>query len=123
MSPDSVPATTDEIVTATRTWLERAVIGLNLCPFAKAVHVQNRIRYFVSSAQSTAELLEDLAQELHALHAADPNERETTLLLLKWEELLLLKNTNKNQCHCSYYGAELYIQLCVIRNTNSCLAV
>ena len=81
MSPDSVPATTDEIVTATRTWLERAVIGLNLCPFAKAVHVQNRIRYCVSQAQSSTELLEDLTRELHALHAADPNERETTLLI------------------------------------------
>ncbi|MDP1680246.1 MAG: DUF1415 domain-containing protein [Burkholderiales bacterium] len=74
-------ATADEVVAATRTWLERAVIGLNLCPFAKAVHVQNRIRFCVSKAQSTAALLEDLSKELRALHAADPNECETTLLI------------------------------------------
>jgi len=81
MNAAGAPATTDEIIAATRTWLETAVIGLNLCPFAKAVHVQNRIRYCVSNAQTTAELLEDLAKELRALHAADPNECETTLLI------------------------------------------
>ena len=30
----------------TRQWLERAVIGLNLCPFAKAVHVKGQIQGF-----------------------------------------------------------------------------
>ena len=74
-------ATADEISTATRIWLERAVIGLNLCPFAKAVHVHQRIRYQVSPAHTTADLLEDLGTELHALHAADPNQCETTLLI------------------------------------------
>ena len=74
-------ATADEVVAATRIWLERAVIGLNLCPFAKAVHIHQQVRYCVSNAQSTAALLEDLAKELRALHAADPNECETTLLI------------------------------------------
>lgn len=74
-------ATADEIIAATRIWLERAVIGLNLCPFAKAVHVHQRIRYYVSPAQTTADLLEDLSKELHALHAADPEQCETTLLI------------------------------------------
>lgn len=81
MNAEGVFATTDEIVAATQTWLERAVIGLNLCPFAKAVHVHQRVRYCVSSAQTTAALLEDLTSELHALHAADPNQCETTLLI------------------------------------------
>lgn len=81
MNTESLPTSTEEIVTATRTWLEKAVIGLNLCPFAKAVHVHNRIRYFVSPAETTADLLEDLASELHALHAADISECETTLLI------------------------------------------
>ena len=71
----------DEIIAATRTWLEKAVIGLNLCPFAKVVHVQNRVRYFVSAAQSTADLLDDLVSELHILKAADADECETTLLI------------------------------------------
>ncbi len=74
-------ANAEEVVAATRIWLERAVIGLNLCPFAKAVHVHQRVRYRVSSAQTTADLLEDLSSELHALHAADPNDCETTLLI------------------------------------------
>ena len=71
----------DEIVAATRIWLERAVIGLNLCPFAKAVYVQQRVRFCVSEASTTADLLEDLARELRALHEADPNVCETTLLI------------------------------------------
>jgi hypothetical protein len=71
----------DEIIAATRTWLERAVIGLNLCPFAKAVHVHNRVRYYVSGAHSTAELLDDLVSELSTLKAAAPDECETTLLI------------------------------------------
>ena len=73
--------TPDEIISATRDWLEQAVIGLNLCPFAKAVHVHQRVRFCVSPAQTTADLLEDLARELHALHTADSNECETTLLI------------------------------------------
>jgi hypothetical protein len=71
----------EEIIAATRTWLERAVIGLNLCPFAKAVHLHNRIRYVVSDARSSARLLEDLMAELRALDAADPAQCETTLLI------------------------------------------
>ena len=71
----------DKIIAATRTWLERAVIGLNLCPFAKPVHLHNRIRYFVSAAQSPQQLLEDLMAELNALDIADPEQCETTLLI------------------------------------------
>jgi uncharacterized protein len=51
----------------TQRWLERAVIGLNLCPFAKAVHVKGLIRYAVSEAASPAELLSDLKNELNSL--------------------------------------------------------
>jgi hypothetical protein len=72
---------TEEVVAATRTWLEKAVIGLDLCPFAKPVHLSNRIRYFVSGARAQARLLDDLMAELHALDAADPAQCETTLLI------------------------------------------
>lgn len=71
----------DQIVAATRSWLEIAVIGLNLCPFAKAVHAGNRVRFQVSTARSTEALLSDLAEELQALQAADPQVIETTLLI------------------------------------------
>jgi hypothetical protein len=71
----------DAIIAKTRIWLERAVIGLNLCPFAKSVHVNQRVRYFVSRAQYTDELLDDISSELSALHEADPDVCETTLLI------------------------------------------
>src|SRR5882672_5870748 len=71
----------DEAVVATRTWLEKAVIGLNLCPFARPVHLHDRIRYCVSAAQSASALVEDLMTELRALAAADPMLCETTLLI------------------------------------------
>jgi uncharacterized protein len=71
----------EDFVAVTRTWLEKAVIGLNLCPFAKPVHLNNRIRYFVSDARWPARLLEDLMAELRALDAADPAQCETTLLI------------------------------------------
>ncbi len=65
----------------TQQWLERAVIGLNLCPFAKSVHVNGRIRYLVSAAATPELLLKDLAHELLSLQRADPDEQETTLLI------------------------------------------
>jgi hypothetical protein len=66
---------------STRLWLERVVIGLGLCPFAKAVQSKNQIRYVVSEATTTAALREDLARELLALSASDPEEVDTTLLI------------------------------------------
>lgn len=65
----------------TRHWLERAVIGLNLCPFAKAVHVKEQIRWVESSAEDPEQLLQDLVRELQFLAAADPATVETTLLI------------------------------------------
>ncbi|MEP6907022.1 MAG: DUF1415 domain-containing protein [Pseudoxanthomonas sp.] len=66
----------------TRRWLERAVIGLNLCPFAKAVHAKGQVHYAVSSAAGWRELGADLVRELDDLVRADPQQRETTLLML-----------------------------------------
>lgn len=71
------------VVEATVRWLERAVIGLNLCPFAKAMHVRQRIRYVVSAADEQSILLEELAHELKALAQpeAGSGQFETTLLI------------------------------------------
>jgi hypothetical protein len=76
--------TTEQVIAATRTWLERAVIGLNLCPFAKAVQVKNQIRYAVSLAAEPAALRAELADELRQLAAADPALHDTTLLIHPW---------------------------------------
>jgi len=71
----------DEVIAATRGWIERAVIGLNLCPFAKAVYVRERIRYTVSEARSVEALLEDLVRELQYLAEVPPEKIDTTLLI------------------------------------------
>jgi hypothetical protein len=70
-----------EITAATKEWLEKAVIGLNLCPFAKAVYIREQIRYVVSEAETPEALLADLLGELRTLAAADPEEIDTTLLI------------------------------------------
>lgn len=69
------------VIAATRVWLVRAVIGLNLCPFAKAVHARGQIHYAVSPATTAPVLLEALVQELQDLVALDPATRDTTLLM------------------------------------------
>lgn len=71
----------DPIIAATRTWLEKAVIGLNLCPFATAVYLNNQVRFVVSKALHLDGFLEDLDRELDFLAAVDPNQVETTLLI------------------------------------------
>ena len=73
--------TNETIVAATQDWLEKAVIGLNLCPFAKAVHVKKQIRYVVSAATTEEALLEELMSELRHLQATDPEALDTTLLI------------------------------------------
>lgn len=63
-------------------WLERAVIGLNLCPFARGVHARGQVRWAVSAATATDDILAELAQELTLLDQADPLQHDTTLLVL-----------------------------------------
>ena len=71
----------EDVIAAVRQWIEKAVIGLNLCPFAKAVYAKNQVRYVVSHAPHLDGLLEDLDRELDYLAAADPGEIDTTLLI------------------------------------------
>lgn len=71
----------EAVLRDTRQWVERAVIGLNLCPFAKAVHVKGQVHYAVSEAADPRALLADLGAQLDALVSLDAGERETTLLV------------------------------------------
>lgn len=65
----------------TQRWLERAVIGLNLCPFAKAVHVRGQIHYAVYLPDEEGGLIDMLLDEAHALAARSATERDTTLVI------------------------------------------
>lgn len=73
---------TETVVADTRRWVERAVVGLNLCPFAKAPHVKGLVHYAVFSGQDRQALLRLLRDELLALAEADPQQRETSLLIV-----------------------------------------
>ena len=68
-------------IAETRAWVDRAVIGLNLCPFAKAPQVKGQVRYALSVATDPAALLADLVAELESLAEAPAERIETTLLV------------------------------------------
>jgi hypothetical protein len=74
-------ASPDAAVAEVRAWVDRAVIGLNLCPFAKAVQVKRLIRYVGTDATNTDALREALVAELERLRDTDAATLETTLLV------------------------------------------
>ncbi len=65
----------------TRHWIEQAVIGLNLCPFARAVYAKNQLRIVVSQARHVDAFLDQLDAELDLLKHTPPEEIDTTLLV------------------------------------------
>jgi uncharacterized protein len=75
---------TDDIIAGTRRWLERAVIGLNLCPFAEGAYRGGRVRFHVSEQRSASGLLTEFRAELALLCRADPGQCETTLVIHPW---------------------------------------
>jgi len=79
IAPDELSDAT--VVEDTRRWVQRAVIGLNLCPFAKSVEVKGQVHYAVSRAIGFKDLLIDLKNELNDLEALDAIARDTTLLI------------------------------------------
>ena len=85
-NPSATPMPQDaaddaSVIKRTRAWVDRAVIGLNLCPFAKAPQAKGQVRYVVSRAGDPAALLADLIRELETLAEANPEKIETTLLI------------------------------------------
>jgi uncharacterized protein len=71
----------DEVLAAMRLWIEKAVIGLELCPFARQVYVRDQVRFVVSDAKHLDAFLEQLDEELDLLATADPAKIDTTLLI------------------------------------------
>jgi uncharacterized protein len=79
--PYDVPPDDCLVVAETRAWVRRAVVGLNLCPFAKAPMVKGQIRYVVCESGDAQGLLDALCEQMHALAQADPSLHETTLVI------------------------------------------
>lgn len=71
----------EAVVARTAGWVERVVIGLNLCPFARPVQLRGQVRYVVSAAETVAELRGDLTQQLLTLRDTPAEQLETTLLI------------------------------------------
>ena len=65
----------------TQAWLTRAVVGLNLCPFAKAVMAKGQVRYVVTELTEPEQVLKLLQSEMQTLVVADPDTLDTTLLI------------------------------------------
>ena len=73
--------TDEQVLADTRRWLERAVIGLNLCPFARAVYAKNQVRIVVSRARHLDAFLDELDAELDWLQTIPAEQIDTTLLV------------------------------------------
>jgi len=68
-----------EIAQQTKNWIEKVVIGLNFCPFAKREVLRDTIRYVVSDKKNLEEVLLEFIEELKFLDNNDS--AETTLLI------------------------------------------
>ncbi len=71
----------DTVLADTRRWIEKAVIGLNLCPFARALYVKNQVRIVVSRARHLDAFLDELDRELDLLVNTPADQIDTTLLV------------------------------------------
>jgi uncharacterized protein len=81
MRHSDMTLTDEETLANTRRWIEKAVIGLNLCPFARAVYVKNQVRIVVSHARYLDAFLDELDAELTLLKDTSAEEIDTTLLV------------------------------------------
>jgi hypothetical protein len=81
MPPALTPDQERTAIEDTQKWLLEAVVGLNLCPFAKAVVVKDMVRYRVCASAEPADVLAMLREELQHLAEADPDQLDTTLLI------------------------------------------
>lgn len=74
----------EHIIALTREWVEQAVIGLNLCPFANSVFRKNQIAFQVSHAQTTDALWQDLLAASETMLSTPADQMDTLLLIHPW---------------------------------------
>jgi hypothetical protein len=74
-------AAEDRVRDVTLSWVERAVVGLNLCPFAEAPLRSGAIRVVVSAATDELGLLADTDEQCALLLDARKEDVATTLLV------------------------------------------
>lgn len=72
----------EQILNDVNQWLDKVVIGLNLCPFAARPYQQKQIRFTISQCETDACLLEELQNELNLLAETKAEKIETTLLIV-----------------------------------------
>lgn len=65
----------------TRAWIERVVVGLNLCPFAAHPLAKGRVRIVATLSDALPDLIQLLTQEMASLVSRDPAAVETTLVV------------------------------------------
>jgi hypothetical protein len=82
--PVAVTPSSQQVLAETRAWVDRVVIGLNLCPFAKAVQARDQVRYVVSGATDAGTLLDELRDELDRLASTEAALIDTSLLIHPW---------------------------------------
>jgi len=74
-------ASNETIIARTRCWIERVVVELNVCPFARKPYEGGQVRYVVSAANQPEDLLAEVQRELELLRATDAGKIETTVLI------------------------------------------
>ncbi len=84
LQPNAEVLTQEQMIALTRSWVEQVVIGLNLCPFAKPVHVKNQISYTLSHARDEVALAIDLKNALTVLTDTSAESVDTALLIHPW---------------------------------------
>jgi len=102
------------VIADTRRWVDHAVIGLNLCPFAKVVQVKGQVHYAVCPSDSFTEVLEALDLELDDLLAVSPQARDTALLVLPvgFDDFLLFQQlVSEGERRLARRGLEGTVQL------------
>ncbi|MEO1258977.1 MAG: DUF1415 domain-containing protein [Bacteroidota bacterium] len=70
-----------DIIRKSRDWVERFVIGLHLCPFAKRPYDKNQVRFEVCLASEAEQQLTDLWKEIELLAKA-PKEKISNAILI-----------------------------------------